>query len=287
MSILTDEQLALSAINLTDPSKLWCEIYMITNKATGAKYIGQALSHMKVHGQLIPHGHKRRLISHVERGNIQCTALKNAMNYYGAMNFEVQLLDVCSVTDGPEYEKKYIELHNTLVPFGYNIILNSRSMNSTESTRKNLSNATVNFYQKSKLDKFRDVKTVPTLFNIHPVFRKRVLFSWYIYFERKKAEFGGVQISVRESFKNAFNFLYDIKVRNSKNLEEKALDTTDDDIDLGMAIVLTVYDIKNRSKLGKTIEEIQKKFIVEMDKFLAKHLDAGNSLRALTTTLFK
>lgn len=97
-------------------------IYIAINKINGKQYIGQAvnfLSSGKKWGSL------RRWQKHVSNANnhiCECRLLENAILKYGHENFEVSDILICNVEMLNHYEEKFIELYDTLVPHGYNLM---------------------------------------------------------------------------------------------------------------------------------------------------------------------
>ena len=51
---------------IDDETLRWVEIYKITNTITQKVYIGQAISHMRHHNKLVPHGTNGRLKTHIQ-----------------------------------------------------------------------------------------------------------------------------------------------------------------------------------------------------------------------------
>lgn len=81
-------------------------IYIIINNFNGKKYIGQSVNMIK------------RIRVHLSgRGS---TLLKNAMLIYPNY-FTVEILSECSRSELNRLEEEFIEKHNTVAPFGYNL----------------------------------------------------------------------------------------------------------------------------------------------------------------------
>lgn len=86
------------------------EIYLITNKINGKKYVGQTI-----------HTHLERWDGHC-RSKDETSIISKAIQKYGKDNFSIELLETCkSLDDLNESEKKWIKYHNTIRPNGYNI----------------------------------------------------------------------------------------------------------------------------------------------------------------------
>jgi len=85
-------------------------VYKITNRITGAQYIGQTVKTIK-----------KRWIHHCTPKST-CRYLASAIKKYGSDNFEVTVLTRCnSLEEMNHREQYYIKLFNTLAPNGYNL----------------------------------------------------------------------------------------------------------------------------------------------------------------------
>ena len=87
-------------------------IYLLTNKITNKKYIGQTMckdinSRWNTYKKLIKCSIGRYLY--------------NAFIKYGISNFKFQIVCICFDQDCNKYEEEYIEYYNTIVPNGYNL----------------------------------------------------------------------------------------------------------------------------------------------------------------------
>lgn len=92
-----------------------CGIYKITNKINNKIYIGQSIDI------------KRRWSEHKSRANEKDTNCYNKPLYrsirkYGIENFNFEIIEECKVEELNEKEKYYIQLFNSLIPNGYNIL---------------------------------------------------------------------------------------------------------------------------------------------------------------------
>ena len=106
--------------------KVYGLIYMMTNSKTGMKYVGQTVSHRKNKGKYRPFGVIGRFNDHVSEAinntkKKQCSFLNNAIRKYGKEDFVVETLEICKISELDQFEKNYIEHHNTLSPNGYNL----------------------------------------------------------------------------------------------------------------------------------------------------------------------
>ena len=169
---LSQQELARYANDLLDDEDLvYGDIYAITNKVNGKKYVGQTRTHVFSRNRFRPYGYQRRFKAHLvdilsERS--ACTALATAVREFGQKNFEVTLLTRCTADQKDELEAKYISDLNTLAPNGYNLASGGRAGSSvpnrtfqygpsTESdTLANAENLR-GHYKAEKLEKFKDV----------------------------------------------------------------------------------------------------------------------------------
>ena len=98
-------------------------IYLIKNKSNGKCYIGQALCFTGSNNN--KWGTIGRWKSHIREATKtskdHCTVLNNAIQKYGEENFEVSTLIKCHKNNLDEYEIKFIEEYNSVIPNGYNL----------------------------------------------------------------------------------------------------------------------------------------------------------------------
>lgn len=90
-------------------------IYKITNLLNGKIYIGQSI-HIE-----------KRWKEHCQ--NSSKSLIGQAIQKYGKENFSFQILEECNENQLLEKESKYILQYDSLVPKGYNIVLQSQSQN--------------------------------------------------------------------------------------------------------------------------------------------------------------
>ena len=91
-------------------------IYCVKNKINGKEYVGQSIDI----GRRI-YDHQKRALDYPEDRSHN-SILHQAIRKYGWENFEVSVLEECSVDLLDEKEKYYIESKNTLAKNGYNIL---------------------------------------------------------------------------------------------------------------------------------------------------------------------
>ncbi len=209
-------------IILTDETKRYCEIYKITNIANNKLYVGQAVSHILNHKKYRPYGMEKRLACHISEAfsskKNQSQYLNNAIKKYGPQNFKVELIRVCTIKDAEHIEKEEIIKNNSLYPNGYNLNTGGKQFAHTDESKKRVSTGVMNYSKDKKMERFIGV-TIDIKDNIkkyiHPLNREGEQYGWYILVQKKKADFGGVHISLDDSYKMATDFLNDIVARSN------------------------------------------------------------------------
>lgn len=86
-------------------------IYKITNKINGKIYIGQSKN---IQQRWLDHKH----YADERRGN---SIIHKAIRKYGIDNFSFDVEIECDASELNDLEKYYIELYNTIIPYGYNM----------------------------------------------------------------------------------------------------------------------------------------------------------------------
>lgn len=203
----------------------YVEIYKITCLENGKKYIGQTVSHILNNGKYRRFGMERRLRGHISEAfstkKNQCHYLNNAIRKYGFDNFEVELLETCSLKDSDEKEAHHIVEQLTMYPNGYNLKLGTITTRLSEEGRKRVSDGVHRFYKDKKMLRFVDVKVPENIEQcIRPLKRKGEQYGWYVYINRIKADFGGIHIPLETSKLRAEEFLKLLK----EQYEAKHLD---------------------------------------------------------------
>lgn len=92
-------------------------IYKITNKITGKGYIGQSI-HIE-----------RRWEEHCRPSS--SSLISKSIHKYGKINFSFEILEECQEEDLDFLEQYWIQKENTIVPFGYNVALDTTSTHTT------------------------------------------------------------------------------------------------------------------------------------------------------------
>lgn len=119
------------------------EIYLIRNKVNSKCYVGQA--HKYVSSNNNKWGTEGRWKSHVREAmsssDDHCLLLNQAIRKYGADNFEVSKLKDCNISEMNEFEAKYIQSYNSLVPNGYNLRTGGSKGKDSDETRQRKSDA--------------------------------------------------------------------------------------------------------------------------------------------------
>jgi group I intron endonuclease len=209
---------------LDDPTDRYCEIYIIRNLANQKIYIGQAVSHILNHKRYRPYGCEGRFRSHISEAfsqkKNQCHYLNNSIRKYGVENFEVELLENCNVEDANERETFYIKHHNSVFPTGYNLKIGGTVFEHSEESKKRVSNGVIRYFEDKKFGRFDSITKIDDDIEKHirPLSRNNEQYGWYVYIERKKADFGGVHISLEESKNSAIEFIHALKNRLARRL---------------------------------------------------------------------
>jgi group I intron endonuclease len=212
------KQIELSNKILDNPVERYCEIYKITNLTNNKIYIGQAVSHILNHKRYRPYGHQGRFRCHISEAfstkKNQSHYLNNAIRKYGVDDFVVELIEYCEIENANERELHYITELNSLFPSGYNLKNGGGSVfTHSDESKKRLSTGVMNYYKDKKYERFKDIKSIDNDIEkyIKPLKKNNIQYGWYVYIDRKKADFGGVHISLEESKSNAIKFIENLK----------------------------------------------------------------------------
>jgi len=211
------KHLELSNKILDNPTERYCEIYKITNLTTCKTYIGQAVSHILNHKKYRPYGHEGRFRCHISEAfskkKNQSHYLNNAIRKYGVSDFVVELIECCHVDNADEREIHYIKEFNSLFPNGYNLKNGGNSFTHSNESKKRVSNGVINYFKDKKYERFKDIKIIEDDIEkyIKPLRKNNEQYGWYVYIDRKKADFGGIHISLDESKKSAVEFIKELK----------------------------------------------------------------------------
>jgi group I intron endonuclease len=211
------KNLKLSNIILDSPINRYCEIYKIINLVTNKLYIGQTVSHILNHNKYRPHGHQRRFNCHISEAfsqkKNQSHYLNNAIRKYGVNNFICELIEYCNLEDADNKEKHYINYCNSLYPNGYNLKNGGGVFNHSIESKQRLSVGVYNYFKDKKHLRFSNLTIIDNDINkyIKPLNRNNKQYGWYVYINKIKADFGGVHISLNDSYNNALNFIKFLK----------------------------------------------------------------------------
>ena len=196
----------------------YCEIYKITNTVNNKIYIGQAVSHILNHKKYRPYGMERRFACHISEAfsdkKNQCHFLNNAIRKYGQDKFKLELLRVCDIDNADYIENEEILKNNSLFPAGYNLNTGGKQFNHTDESKKRVSTGVIKYFENKKAERFKDIlidKNCDINKYIHPLNRNNIQYGWYVLIQKKKADFGGVHISLEESKKMAIEFIDGLK----------------------------------------------------------------------------
>jgi hypothetical protein len=209
-----------------DKSKVVMEIYKITSKTSKKSYVGQAVSHIMNQGKYRRHGTEGRFKRHVEEAvnntkRKQCVCFNNAIRKYGADDFSMEVIAVCLVVEADYWETIGIELHGTMAPHGYNLKHGGQHFQHTEQSRSKVAHGVKKFFDEKRLQRLIDAhipKEVQPESIIHPLYRDKKQYGWYILYNagknvRIKADFGGRHLDLQESYVRALECI--------KHLQEK------------------------------------------------------------------
>ena len=216
---------------IEDEKQRWVEIYKITNNINQKIYIGQAVSHIRKHNKLIPHGTEGRFKTHINEalGNnttkYSCRNLNNAIKKYDVKNFTFQLLYNCNLEDANTLETAEIIKHNSFAPVGYNLTSGCKSVYPSIEFRKNISSGLINSLIDKRINRIMqynlNINDDYELY-ITPKYRNKIQCGWRIRLKdiiisnskitpNKELEFTAPLISLEENKLRALEFLKNIK----------------------------------------------------------------------------
>ena len=210
-------RLNLSNTIIDNPTERYCEIYKITNLTTDKIYVGQAVSHILNHKRYRPYGRDGRFRCHISEAfstkKNQSHYLNNAIRKYGINEFVVELIEYCEICNANDREIHYISELNSLFPNGYNLKNGGSVFTHCDESKKRVSNGVISYYKDKKHERFKDVIKIDDDIEkyIKPLNRNNEQYGWYVYIDRKKADFGGVHISLEESKTSAIEFIKYLK----------------------------------------------------------------------------
>ncbi|AYV82079.1 MAG: GIY-YIG catalytic domain-containing endonuclease [Homavirus sp.] len=198
------------------------EIYLMKCTISNKCYVGQTVSHVLNHKKYRRYGMKKRFDSHVSEAyskkKNQCHYLNNAIKKHGKENFELSLLETCSLDKSDDRETFYIITLDTMFPNGYNLKLGTITTRLSEEGKKRVSNGVHLYYKNIKKKRFENINIDPNIPNekyIRPLNREGSQYGWYVYIDGKKADFGGVKMDITETYKMANEFINQLR-ENSK-----------------------------------------------------------------------
>jgi hypothetical protein len=229
--ILMEFKLELKNQIINDENLRWVEIYKITNIITQKVYIGQAISHIRNHNKLVPHGTNGRFKTHIQEalGNnktkYSCRYLNNSIQKYGHNNFTSVLLYNCMLEEANKLEASEIIKHNSLVPNGYNLVTNCKSFCQSIEFRKSLSSGLINSLVDKRIERIMKYKlNISDNYEIYvtPKNRNKIQCGWRIRLKdivssdvnippNKEFEFTSRLISLEENKIRAIDFLKNIR----------------------------------------------------------------------------
>jgi len=196
----------------------YVEIYKITCLQNNKMYVGQAVSHILNNGKYRRYGMERRLNGHISEAystkKNQCHYLNNSIRKHGRDQFIVEFLELCPQNESDKIESFYITKLDTMFPNGYNLKLGTITTQLSEEGKRRVSNGVYEYYKDQKFSRFEGVR-FPEYEDINnfikPLTRHKKQYGWYVYYQGKKADFGGVHISLDVSKNRAEEFIMEIK----------------------------------------------------------------------------
>lgn len=210
---------------LDDPTQRYSEIYIIRNLINQKIYVGQAISHILNHKRYRPYGRNGRFRTHISEAfsskKNQCHYLNNAIRKHGVENFEVELVENCLIENANDRETFYIKHYNSVFPNGYNLKIGGTTFVHSNESKRRVSNGVVRYYEDKKFARFDFIKEIDDYIEkyIHPLNRNNEQYGWYVLIKGKKADFGGVHISLEQSKNSALEFIRALKNRLARRLD--------------------------------------------------------------------
>ena len=182
----------LSHKKIVKSDERYVEIYKLTCRTTHKSYIGQAVSHILNHGKYRRYGMERRYACHVSEAfsnkKHQSAYLNNAIKKYGSDDFELELVEICSIEESEETETKNILKHKTMFPDGYNLKLGTATISLSEEGKKRVSDGVYRFHKDKKMERFKNliINSEDMINCIRPLNKYGKQYGWYVYIKRKK-----------------------------------------------------------------------------------------------------
>lgn len=210
---------------IDNPTERYCEIYIIKNLTNQKIYVGQAVSHILNHKRYRPYGRNGRFRTHISEAfstkKHQCHYLNNAIRKYGVESFEVELVENCFVENANERETFYIQHYNSVFPNGYNLKIGGSVFVHSDESKRRVSDGVVRYFEDKKFARFEFVTEIDDNIEkyIHPLKRNDAQYGWYVLIKGKKADFGGVHISLEQSKNSALEFIRALKIRLARRLD--------------------------------------------------------------------
>ena len=110
-----------------------------------------------------------------------------------------------------------------MFPNGYNLKNGGNVFTHCDESKRRVSNGVVRYYRDQKFERFKDIQTIDDDIEkyIHPLNRDNIQYGWYVLIKGKKADFGGVHITIDESMNSAKEFILNLKNRLAKHLDAR------------------------------------------------------------------
>ena len=186
-------------------------IYEFVNTINNKVYVGQTKDFKS----------RIRCHRHNSKSYKKTNPFYNAIRKYGVNEFVVELIEHCELIQADDREIHYIKHFNSLFPNGYNLKNGGNVFTHSEESKRRVSNGVINYFKNKKYERFKNIKRLDEDIEkyIKPLNRNNSQYGWYVYIDKKKADFGGVHISLEESKKNAIEFINNLKNHLAKCLD--------------------------------------------------------------------
>lgn len=174
-----------------DSQTIQGQIYIIKNVINDKVYIGQTVDKRRSRNKLIEFGYLKRFREHITYSKNKKTSLLGiAINTYGSENFNVELIEECSIDLLDNRERYWITQYNSLCPNGYNVLYGPPYSYDDES-RKKISETMIEYF---KIDGIRQYYS-----NIHRNHFKKINYSKIINIDIK---------SIKQNGENKIVYMY-------------------------------------------------------------------------------
>jgi group I intron endonuclease len=215
---MNNDIIPLNNKKIINKEERYVEIYKIFCLSNKKLYVGQTVSHILNNGKYRRHGMEKRFKEHISESfsskKNQCHYLNNAIRKYGPENFKVEIIEICKIENSDERETYYIKKLNTMFPSGFNLKYGSKTIQLSDEGKKRVSDGVHRYYIDKKYERFKNIiipEDVDISTFIKPLRRNNIQYGWYVLINRKKADFGGIHISLDTSKQRVEEFINNLK----------------------------------------------------------------------------